>query len=132
MSNILLPFFSGPFLDHRRRSRDLRAELLLQRDDRLPVLGHGRHHHHQQDIHRQDLRQGEPQQLRRRRQGTVCTAKKDSNYAFPDIKQPGSIVLNCHIHTSVTIYMFPGSIPLFCCRQIGRPTVGIYKSLTVI
>jgi hypothetical protein len=62
---------SGPFLDYWGRAGDLRAELLLQRDDRLPVLGHGRHYHNQQDLHRQDLRQGEPQQLRRRRQGKV-------------------------------------------------------------
>ncbi len=30
------------------------------------------------------------------------------------------------------IYIFPGSVCLFCCGQIGRPIVGIYKSLTDI
>ena len=28
------------------------------------------------------------------------------------------------------IYIFPGSACLFCCSQIGRPILGIYKSLT--
>ncbi len=29
-----------------------------------------------------------------------------------------------------TIYIFPGSVCLFCCSQIDRPIRGIYKSLT--
>jgi hypothetical protein len=28
------------------------------------------------------------------------------------------------------IYIFPGSVCLFCCSQIVRPTLGIYESLT--
>ncbi len=28
------------------------------------------------------------------------------------------------------IYVFPGAVCLFCCRKIGGPIVGIYKSLT--
>jgi hypothetical protein len=28
------------------------------------------------------------------------------------------------------IYIFPGSVCLFCCRKRGGPIVGIYKSLT--
>jgi hypothetical protein len=28
------------------------------------------------------------------------------------------------------IYIFPGSVCLFCCSQIGRPILAIYKSLT--
>ncbi len=28
------------------------------------------------------------------------------------------------------IYIFPGSVCLFCCSQIGRPVLGIYKSFT--
>ncbi len=28
------------------------------------------------------------------------------------------------------INIFPGSVCLFCCSQIGRPILGIYKSLT--
>ncbi len=28
------------------------------------------------------------------------------------------------------IYIFPGSVCLFCCSQIGKPILGIYKSLT--
>jgi hypothetical protein len=30
------------------------------------------------------------------------------------------------------IYIFPRSVCLFCCRKIGGPIVGIYKSLTQI
>ncbi len=30
------------------------------------------------------------------------------------------------------IYIFPRSVHLFCCSQIDRPIVGIYKSLTDI
>ncbi len=124
--------FLGPFLDHRGRARDFRAELLLQRDDRLPVLGHGRHHHHQQDIHRQDLRQGEPQQLRRRRQG-MCTAKENSNYVFPDIKQRG-LVLSFHSHISVNDLNIPRIGPpiLLQPNTVGRPIVGIYLNRSQI
>ncbi len=30
------------------------------------------------------------------------------------------------------IYIFPGSVCLFCCREICGPSLGIYKSLTEI
>jgi hypothetical protein len=30
------------------------------------------------------------------------------------------------------IYIFLGSLYIFCCSQIGRPIVGVYKSLTDI
>jgi hypothetical protein len=30
------------------------------------------------------------------------------------------------------IYMFPRTVCLFCCSQIGRPIMGLYKSLTDI
>ena len=54
----------GPLPRHRRRQGNLRAQLLLQRHHRLQVLRDGRHHHHQQDLLGQDLRQGQPEQLR--------------------------------------------------------------------
>ncbi len=31
-----------------------------------------------------------------------------------------------------TIYIFPGSVHLFCCSQIGRPILGIYKDRSQI
>jgi hypothetical protein len=30
------------------------------------------------------------------------------------------------------IYIFPGSVHLFCCNQVGRPIVEMYKSVTDI
>ena len=54
----------GSIPGHWRRARNIRVELLLQRHHRLSLLRDGGHHHHQQDLLRQDLRQGQPQQLR--------------------------------------------------------------------
>jgi hypothetical protein len=35
-----------------------------------------------------------------------------------------------YTHISVRDYIFPGSVCLFCCREIGVPILGIHKSLT--
>jgi hypothetical protein len=50
----------------------------------------------------------------------------------PEMKQKHTVLLNFHIHVYVSyLYtVFPGSVCLFCCSQIGRPILGKYKLLT--
>ena len=59
-------------------------------------------------------------------------------YVFPEMKllfpkqnynvlSPSSYT---HIQYLWEIYIFPGSVSLFCCREICGPILGIYKSLT--
>ncbi len=44
----------------------------------------------------------------------------------------GGLSPNTYIHVSFfwAIYIFPRSVCLFCCRKIGGPILGIFKSLT--
>ncbi len=57
--------------------------------------------------------------------------KEISLYVFPE-KELGGISPNFHIHVSVSdLYIStPRSVHLFFWSRIGRPIVGIYKSLT--
>ncbi len=57
---------------------------------------------------------------------THCT--ENSIYVFPEMK-----LCDLPIPTFLylwAIYIFPGSVCLFGCSKIGRPFLGIYKSLT--
>ncbi len=36
-----------------------------------------------------------------------------------------------YTHISVRVYIFPGLVCLFCCREICGPILGVYKSLTL-
>jgi hypothetical protein len=57
---------------------------------------------------------------------------EDSNYVFLEIKLRG-LVPNFHFHTSVSeSYISRIGPPIMLQLQIGRPMVGIYKSLTDI
>jgi len=49
-----------------------------------------------------------------------CYSKQNFNVLSP----------NFQIRVSVSIYTFQGLVCLFCCSQIGRLILGIYKSLT--
>ncbi len=57
-------------------------------------------------------------------------------YVFPEIKLlvPNRIIMFClWVPTLIylwEIYIFPGSVCLFCCREICGPILGIYESLT--
>jgi hypothetical protein len=51
-------------------------------------------------------------------------------YAFPEMKLCG-LVPKSYIHVSVSDFFIPRiSLSIFGCRKIGRPILGIYKSLT--
>ncbi len=55
--------------------------------------------------------------------------KQDPIYVFPDMKLRG-FVPSFHIHVSVSDLFIPTDlVHLFCCK-IGRPILGLYKSLT--
>jgi hypothetical protein len=54
---------------------------------------------------------------------------KNPIYVFSEMKLSG-LVPNSYIHVSVGDYIFPGSVCLFACSKIGRPILGMYKSLT--
>jgi len=61
-------------------------------------------------------------------------------YVFPEMKLCGCVISITELSCSVSqfphfmylwaIYIFPGSVCLFCCSQIGRLNLRIYKSLT--
>ncbi len=55
--------------------------------------------------------------------------KQDPIYVFPEMKLH-SLVLNFHIHVSVSDLYIPMIGPHISCSRIDRPIVGIYKSLT--
>ncbi len=58
-----------------------------------------------------------------------CTAKKIP-FMYSQKRKSG-LSPSFHIHTVClwAIYIFSGSVHLFSCSRIGRPIVGIYKSL---
>jgi hypothetical protein len=58
-----------------------------------------------------------------------CTAKKIWITSSQKLNSAALFLMSLCIHLW-TIYIFPGSVYLFCCSQVGRPVVGIYKSLT--
>ncbi len=50
---------------------------------------------------------------------SIRTLQKDSNYVLPELKLRG-LVPNFHIPIFIhlwAIYVFPGSVPLFCCSR---------------
>ncbi len=57
-------------------------------------------------------------------------------YVYSEMKLRGHVIsiteLYCYVSRfPLAIYIFPGSVCLLCCSQIGRPqSLGIYKSLT--
>ncbi len=55
--------------------------------------------------------------------------RKHTKQIFPEMKLRG-LVPNFYIHVFVSELYIPTIGPLFCCSKIGRPIVGIYKSLT--
>jgi hypothetical protein len=50
-------------------------------------------------------------------------------YEFPE-KELCGLSQNFHIRVSVSDLFIPESIHIFSCSRIGRPILGIYKSLT--
>jgi hypothetical protein len=50
-------------------------------------------------------------------------------YVFPEMKLCG-LIPNSYIQVSESDLYIPGSVYLFGCSKIGRPILGIYKSLT--
>ncbi len=59
-------------------------------------------------------------------------------YVFPEMKLHGPIISKTKIMFCLPIFIFPylwaiylfsGSVCLFCCSQIGKQILGIYKSL---
>jgi hypothetical protein len=61
----------------------------------------------------------------------LCIPRNETAQHFVFSKQNYNVLSpNFHIHVSVSNYIIPRSICLFCCSQIGKPILGIYKSLT--
>ncbi len=61
----------------------------------------------------------------------MANCNENPIYVFPEKELRAASV---PISTSIglwAIYIFPGSVPIFSCSRIGRPIVGIYKSLTM-
>ncbi len=63
------------------------------------------------------------------KKGSIEHCNENPIYVFPE--------KNCAASVSVTtlmclwaIYIFPGSVHIFSCSRLGRPVLGIYKSLT--
>ncbi len=54
---------------------------------------------------------------------------ENSIYVFPE-KELRGLSPNFHIHVSVSDLYIPRISPHISCSRIGRPIVGIYKSLT--
>ncbi len=55
---------------------------------------------------------------------------ENTKQIFPEIKLCGPLPDSYTFMFLSAIYIFPQSVCLLCCRKIGGPTVGIYKSLT--
>jgi hypothetical protein len=62
-------------------------------------------------------------------------------YVFPEMKLCGLVISKTELKCSASPFphscicerlINPGSVCLFCCSQISRPILGIYKSLTDI
>jgi hypothetical protein len=54
---------------------------------------------------------------------------KNSKQIFPEMKLRILSPYSC-IHVSVSEYIFPQLVCLFCCRKIGGLIMELYKSLT--
>ncbi len=54
---------------------------------------------------------------------------QNSKQIYPEMKLHG-LVSNSYIDVSVSDYVFPGPVCLFCGGKTGGPIFGIYKSLT--
>jgi hypothetical protein len=62
----------------------------------------------------------------------VCpTLQQKSHLSIPEKDLRGfSPYFHIHVSVSDLQYIFPGSFQIFSFSRIGRPIVGIYKSLT--
>ncbi len=63
----------------------------------------------------------------------ICTAKSLYRNIWNKYSQKRNCAATVLISTFMclwVIYIFPGSVCLFCCRKICEPILGIYKSLT--
>jgi hypothetical protein len=61
--------------------------------------------------------------------GSEAHCKKNPIYVFPEMNCAASFSISTPMYVRA-IYVFPQSVNLFSCSNIGRPILGIYKSLT--